>query len=335
MTKALISSELSRQEASEACEIQLSVVICTYNRAPVLEGTLESYSKLTEAHDERIELVIVDNNSTDATSRVALAAQSSIPGLRYFHEARQGLSHARNRGIQECRGSIIAFADDDVFFDTGWASAIIDEFNRHPTADALGGRSTPVFEGGRPAWLLDDYLVFYGDTGFGDQLRWLDFPEHPYGLNMAFRREVFEKVGHFDANLGRIKASLLSGEESDLFERIYAGGLRTLYSPKPHLFHRIPKERTSFEWIKSRFYWQGASDAIREFSSDKPSRMQSLQGALSALNSAIRMITGRNISPRRIYWHYSGLKSEGKVYIHYWIGKASQCFKLSISPPDQ
>lgn len=335
MTDELISSELSQQDASVACEIRLSVVICTYNRAPVLEGTLESYSKLTEAHDERIELVIVDNNSNDATANIAAAAQSAIPGLRYVHEARQGLSHARNRGIQESRGAIIAFADDDVFFDTGWAAAIIDEFDRHPTADALGGRSTPVFEGGRPAWLQDEYLVFYGDTGFGDQLRWLDFPEHPYGLNMAFRRDVFERVGLFDANLGRIKASLLSGEESDLFERIHASGLRTLYSPKPHLFHRIPKERTSFEWIKSRFYWQGASDAIREFSSERPSRMQSARGALSALSSAVCIITGRNISPRRIYWHCKSLKSEGKVYIHYWIGKASQRFKLSISPPDQ
>lgn len=334
MTADLKRSE-SSQETSAACEIRLTVIICTYNRAPVLEGTLESYSKLTEANDKRIELIIVDNNSTDATAEIAVAAQSAIAGLRYFHEARQGLSHARNRGIEESRGAIIAFADDDVFFDTDWANAIIREFDLHPEADALGGRSTPVFEGGRPAWLQDEYLVFYGDTGFGDQLRWLDFPEHPYGLNMAFRRRVFETVGFFDANLGRIKASLLSGEESDLFERIHAVGLRTLYSPKPHLFHRIPKERTSFDWIKARFYWQGASDAIREFSSDRPSRMQSARGALSALLSAARIVTGCNTSPRRIYWHYKSLNSEGKVYIHYWIGKASQCFKLSISPPDQ
>lgn len=335
MTNEQTSSEVSREESSVIFEIKLSVVICTYNRAPVLEGSLESYGKLIEAHDKRIELIIVDNNSTDATAQIAVAAQSAIPGLKYFHEAKQGLSHARNRGVQESRGAIIAFADDDVFFDTDWANAIIDEFEQNPTADALGGRSTPIFEGGRPAWLQDEYLVLYGDTGFGDQLRWLDFPEHPFGLNMAFRRRVFERVGLFDANLGRIKASLLSGEESDLFERIHADGLRTLYSPKPHLFHRIPKERTSFDWIKSRFYWQGASDAIREFSSDSPSRIKSARSGLSALKKAVRTITGQNISPRRIYWHYKGLRSEGKIYFHYWIGKASQCFKLFISPPGQ
>lgn len=311
--------------------IALSIIICTYNRAPVLEGTLESYGTLAEANDEDIEVIIVDNNSTDATAQVSESAKAAIPGLKYFHESRQGLSNARNRGIRESRGAIVAFADDDVYFDTAWSRAIINTFSENPSADALGGRSTPIFEGGRPDWMQDEYLVFYGDTGFGDLPKWLVFPEHPFGLNMAFRRHVFECIGDFNPNLGRIKKSLLSGEESDLFERINSNGLKTLYSPKPHLFHRIPKDRASLNWLKSRFYWQGASDAVREAAAIGASKADTALSGISTLLAAANVITGRNFSPRLIYWHFKSLSIGAITHFHYLLGKATQCLKISIS----
>jgi glycosyltransferase involved in cell wall biosynthesis len=311
-------------------DLALSVVICTYNRASVLKGTLESFSKLAEAHDERIELIIVDNNSNDATAQISEDAKAAIPYLRYVHESRQGLSNARNRGIRESRGAIVAFADDDVYFDSAWAYAIINAFSENPSADSLGGRSTPIFEGGRPEWMQDKYLVFYGDTGFGDNPKWLCFPEHPFGLNMAFRRQLFERVGHFNPNLGRIKKSLLSGEESDLFERIYVNGRKTFYSPKPHLFHRIPKERVSLDWLKSRFYWQGASDAVREAAATGASKFDMAASGVSLFFKAVRVVTGHNMSPRLIYWHFKSLGVEGITHFYYLLGKANQHFKGSI-----
>ena len=83
----------------------------------------------------------------------------------------------------------------------------------------MGGRSLPIFENGRPPWLSDEFLTLYGDTRLGDKPRWMSPPEQPYGLNMAFRREVFDKIGFFDPYLGRIGTKLLSNEEKDYFHR--------------------------------------------------------------------------------------------------------------------
>lgn len=316
--------------ASTVAELELSVVICTYNRASVLEGTLESYARLSEVRDPRIELIVVDNNSTDTTARVVDSAKVSIPGLRYVLEPQQGLSHARNRGIRESRGAIIAFADDDVFFDGGWAHALVDAFSQQPLADALGGKSTPLFEGGCPNWMLDDFLIFYGDTRFGNEARWVEFPDHPFGLNMAFRREVFNEIGHFNPRLGRIKASLLSGEESDIFERIHNKGLRTWYAPEAHLFHRIPAERSTLQWVEKRYYWQGVSDVYRKHSSSQTSRTKLLYDSIAAMRQAISVLCGTHFSPRRIYWHVMTLPVGTRTYVRYLLGKSRASLKLSL-----
>jgi len=327
MTTDAKTSVLPAQDVTSAVEIALSVVICTYNRAPVLEGTLESYAGLLEARDPRIELIVVDNNSTDATAGVVESARATIPGLRYVHEPQQGLSHARNRGICESRGAIVAFADDDVFFESNWALALVDAFARQPAAHAVGGKSTPLFDGGRPDWMRDDFLIFYGDTRFGGEERWMDFPDHPFGLNMAFRREVFEQIGYFNPRLGRIKASLLSGEESDIFERLHLKGLRTWYVPQVHLFHRIPAERTTLKWIEKRYYWQGVSDAVSDHSSSSESRLGIFAESLKLFFKAISAACGSNLSPRKVFWHARSLAT--RTHVQYLIGKAIESLKIA------
>ena len=330
MTTDAKTPVLPAHGASTEVEIALSVVICTYNRAPVLEGTLESYARLAEAHDPRIELIVVDNNSTDATARVVESSKATIPGLRYVHEPQQGLSHARNRGIHESLGAVVAFADDDVFFDSNWALALVDAFARQPAADAVGGKSTPLFDGGRPDWMRDDFLTFYGDTRFGDQERWMDFPDHPFGLNMAFRREVFEQIGNFNPRLGRIKASLLSGEESDIFERLHLKGLRTWYAPQAHLFHRIPAERATLKWIEKRYYWQGVSDAVSDHSSSSESRLGIFADSVKLFLKAVSAACGSSLSPRKIFWHAQSIAA--RTHVQYFLGKGMESLKIALHP---
>lgn len=279
-----ISPAIDAASAGEdAPPVALSLVICTYNRCQSLRVTLSSFGAVVQPAGHRIELLIVDNRSTDATPAVCADFVRNHPYARYTRENTQGLSHARNRGVHEARGRIIAFADDDVDFDPGWVTALLRCFHDHPDANAVGGKSIPVFEGGPPAWMCEDFLEFYGDTRCGNLPKWMHYPSHPFGLNMAFRREVFDRVGGFDPNLGRIRQSLLSGEESELFERIHAHGLRTLYTPEAVLFHRIPRERATPSWILSRSYWQGVSDALRQARSTRIGRAQLLASALGGL----------------------------------------------------
>ena len=167
-----------------------------------------------------------------------------FPGLlRYEHEQQAGLSFARNRGIEAARGSIIAFVDDDIYFDARWLVEIVAAFERHPDVHCVGGKSIPTFEGEKPDWLTESMLQFYGSTLSGDSDRLMVFPEHPFGVNMAFRREVFDKVGGFRTDLGRVKNSLLSNEEKDMFHRVAAAGFRVFYASRALLQHRVPAER--------------------------------------------------------------------------------------------
>lgn len=310
--------------------IKISIVICTYNRGRILEETLASFSEMELPTDESMELVIIDNRSTDTTKEIAEEFVSRYGGYaRYIFESKQGLSHARNRGIEEARGEIVAFVDDDVYFDRGWLNAVINAFRDQPDADALGGKSIPGFEGGRPSWMDDSFLNLYGDTGFGDSARWLTYPEHPFGLNMAFRRCVFERVGAFNPDLGRKKGSLLSNEESELFHRISAAGMKVYYAPNALLYHRIPKSRIAQRWILERYYWQGISDVVQHRSRDKIGRFPLLADATSTAWHTLHMLRGDHLSPRRIYWHYRGITLPNKAHLFYQLGKARQKFRLA------
>ena len=210
-----------------------------------------------------MELIVVDNNSSDRTAQVVESYRPVCPGrLRYVCEAKIGLSHARNRAIHEASGDIIAFVDDDVYFGKNWLKEIRKAFDENSDISCVGGKSVPTFETPAPEWITEEMYKFYGTTRSGEHDRLMVFPEHPYGLNMAFRKSVFSQVGIFNPNLGRAKGCLLSNEELDLFHRIDKAGMKVYYASRALLYHRIPAERTDKRWIAERTYWQGISDVM-------------------------------------------------------------------------
>ncbi|WP_312562785.1 glycosyltransferase [Anaerospora sp.] len=240
--------------------IDISVIICAYNREQLLQDTLLACDKLFL--DINAEIIVVDNNSTDNTKQVVEDWMSALPQSPlqkfYLFEARQGLSHARNTGITNARGRIIAFLDDDAIPSENWLSNIYKAFTKYPDALALGGKILPNFEVPRPDWLAPKHETFLSimDLGSTDQ----EYPagKFPFGANMAFRKEVF-KTTLFPTNLGRKGNSLLSGEETALFQDVARQG-KIYYIPDIRVVHFIPKERLTKEWLLSRIYAQGVSD---------------------------------------------------------------------------
>lgn len=302
----------------------ISVIICTYNRDTVFAETLDSFSAMDIPSREKVELLIIDNHSTDKTPEIAKQFIETNPYSRYIYEPQQGLSHARNRGIKESRGNIIAFVDDDVYFERDWLKSVVDMFERVSSAAAFGGKSIPLFEGGRPEWMNDAFLKVYGDTQFGEKPRVVAYPDHPFGLNMAFRKEVFESIGEFNIDLGRKKTSLLSNEESDLFERISKMGLQVFYEPSAVLYHRIPKDRVSLKWIRERSYWQGISDVVQKF--EGASRLDHLRAAVLDLRRILGVAFGTQLSIKKIYWKYKSVSEADRVRIFYLYGAVRQHF---------
>lgn len=306
--------------------MDLSVIICTHNRASTLRETLQSFFHMEWDSGVLYELLIVDNNSKDSTKQTIQSLIQDYPGvIKYVFEEKIGLSHARNTGIRLAQGKLIAFADDDVDFDNKWGQEILSAFETNSDADCIGGKSIPLFMGGKPEWANSDIYVFYGDTGFGETIKHIEFPKYPFGLNMAFRREVFNVVGMFSPELGRHGSSLLSGEEAELFYRISKHKLKTVYSPYVAVRHRIPAERTKTGWILSRFYWQGVSDVVFDQLIERRTRRALLESAFKDLMTLTGHLLGSfTFSPKKLYWHIAKMKPEGWADIRYKAGRIRQ-----------
>lgn len=299
----------------------------------MLGETLASFAAMEGQSSVRAELIVVDNNSSDETPDLARRFAARQAGTRYILEREPGLSNARNTGIREASARIIAFADDDVFFEPGWTDALFAAFREFPQAGCAGGKTTPLFEAGSPSWLHETLLYMYGSTNFGDEPCWMEFPAHPFGVNMAFRREVFDRIGGFDPRLGRIGDSLLSGEETDVFRRAHRAGLRTRYVPGAVLRHRIPASRTDLRWVLERSYWQGISDVVVQQLHEPASRWALLDMARRDAVWLLRELTGGQLNPRRVLWHLNDRPLHARCWAQIRQGRLRQALKEALLRP--
>jgi glycosyltransferase involved in cell wall biosynthesis len=240
----------------------ISIIICTFNRAQLLRRTLMSLRKLIDI--EQAEVIVVDNHSRDLTSetvQLCIKRLGSRVNLRYVFEPRQGLSIARNTGIQLASAPIIAFLDDDALPYISWVSHIMNAIERYPRAAAIGGPIIPEFAVDRPDWLVSSLELPYTIVNLGSNERLYPRNLYPFGANMAFRREALQHI-RFPEELGRKGNSLLSGEEGSVFKQLRKKGHDLIYIPGMIIRHHIPKERLTRDWIKRRYYYQGVSMAI-------------------------------------------------------------------------
>lgn len=241
----------------------MTVALCTHNHADRLERTLADLRHLN--HTQRPwELVIIDNGCTDGT-RELLACQdwqSLKAPVRVIWEDRLGLSNARNRALREAKGEYLVFMDDDETPDPGWLTAYEQAMLEH-WPDALGGRIEVMIEGGaRPEWLQDELLGFLGKLDNGGPCWLTDDERGIFGGNFAFRRNVFERIGDFDARLGRMGTINTGGEDTEIYRRLVAHGCRVRWVPEAVIHHRIqaPKLRRGY-FLDLHFRqgrWQGA-----------------------------------------------------------------------------
>jgi glycosyltransferase involved in cell wall biosynthesis len=132
--------------------IDITVLICTRNRADRLARALSSAAEMRIPQDLRWELIVVDNGSTDHTAEVVARFAARLP-IRLVQESLAGLSNARNRGVSEARGRYICWTDDDVLIDPEWLASYSAAFARHPEAAVFGGRIEPLLEDPTPGWV--------------------------------------------------------------------------------------------------------------------------------------------------------------------------------------
>lgn len=242
----------------------LSIIICTYNREDCILDALLSLKDQTMPESD-YEIVLIDNNSNDTTPTLCRNFVITNPQLniQYIHEAQQGLSFARNTGIERAKGSIIAFLDDDAIAAKDYCQNLVDFFNATPQAMVVGGRIFPKFETEQPSWMPRELTPLYSTLDLGNEVREFKQRTYPIGANMAFRNYVFQECGTFNTVLGRVGKNLLGGEEKDMFFRIRSKKMRVFYLPNAWIFHIIPTARTTKDFIKRQAIGSGQSERVR------------------------------------------------------------------------
>ncbi len=228
-----------------------SIIVCTYNRADSLKETLEALQKQKISSGITWEVLVVDNNSSDHTRETVKGVQSEWPELRYTSEPQQGLSHARNHGIESANGEVLLFTDDDVLPEPEWLQTTIAGMEKYQ-ADACGGYIAPIWESPPPPWLTERFYGFLAvRTDRSDDYS-IDKPGlAPFGANMAVKKAVFERVGVFDTNRGRKGKVLASGEDGELFQRILAANLKAVFLGSSRVHHKVESFRLSKKYMRN------------------------------------------------------------------------------------
>lgn len=233
--------------------IDISVVICTYNRASLLSGLLESLCQQTLTPDQ-FEILIVDNASTDNTPQVVRDFQINYPNhqIRLVYEPRQGLGYARNAALSEAAGKFFAYLDDDARADLNWLALSCKRLYGSMPLHCLGGPIRPFYTTEKPSWFMDQYE----SRTWGDEERRLLPGESFSGSNMIWRKETLQSIGGFGEAVGVMGNNLSVGEETVAFRRLwqYEHDAVVIYDPNLIVFHWVPpfKMRVSY-YLKRAF----------------------------------------------------------------------------------
>jgi GT2 family glycosyltransferase len=273
--------ETARRDQLNA-SANVSVIIATYTRAALLDECLQHLSR--QPFTTADEVIVVDNGSTDDTPAVLSRHQRRFPvPLHPLHEPRAGKSHALARALNVAQGRILAFIDDDVNVGLGWLDAVRSAMS-DPGVALLAGRVLPRWENTVPLWMrrapaqhprlaapfaLLDYPADVKDLG----------PRTAIGANLAFRREVIEVVGGFARHLGKLRGTLLSGEDHEFCQRVQRAGFRAVYVPSAVVYHWVPADRARLRYFLQWFYWSGITHAMLQSNSD-PSRQGHSRGGV-------------------------------------------------------
>jgi GT2 family glycosyltransferase len=233
-------------------EMKMSIIVATHNRCESVRMFLSNLKNLCLPGALECEVLMVDNNSTDATKQVVTDyAVSRNPAVRYLFEQRQGKSSALNTGIREAEGDILAFTDDDCVPDQYWIASIVKEFREDPSLSVLGGR-----------------VELYNKNDISHSIslskkrihichhREIFLQPKIMGGNMVFRRIVFNGLSGFDTLLGP-GTKMRAAEDLDILWRLYKKQFKMVYSPDVLVFHNHGRKTQAEDNALTRAYGIG------------------------------------------------------------------------------
>jgi glycosyltransferase involved in cell wall biosynthesis len=245
--------------------MRISVAICTWNRADLLDRTLTEMEQLKVPTGVDWELLVVNNNCSDQTDQILARHADRLPLKRLF-EPQQGKSHALNAAISAVHGDLILWTDDDVLVDPGWLAAYATAARELPEAVYFGGPIEPWFEADPPDWLTEAW------PKIADAYAFRDLGDSPFpivrdtllnGANFAIRADV-QRAYPYDTRLGRVGASEVRGEETSLLLRLIDANHTGYWYPAARVRHFIPHARMTLDYIRRYYFGIGQTVAVTD-----------------------------------------------------------------------
>lgn len=313
---------------------RVSVLLCAYTerRWDQQVAAIHSLHNQTRTPDEII-LVIDHNEALYERSKAA------FPGVTVIqNDQKQGLSGARNAGMQVATGTIFAFMDEDASAEPGWLAALLAAY-ADPAVMGVGGAIIPAWETGRPRWFPEEFDWVVGCTykGMSESAGPV---RNMIGCNMSMRRAVVDAtsgVGGFRDGIGRVGTRPVGCEETELCIRARQRwpAQRFLYDPAARVHHVVPAARANWKYFRSRCFSEGISKALISrlvgagdgLSSERSYTLRTLPiGFLRGLRDAFRLdLSGLGRSAAIVI----GLFYTGCGFLY---GKAAESRKPTVQP---
>lgn len=231
------------------------MVICAYADRR-WEALCDAVGAATAQRPDELIVVIDHNDALCARAAVAFDRATVVASA-----GPRGLSGARNTGVAAASGDILVFLDDDACPRPGWLATIMEAFLDNSVI-GVGGTAYPRWEGDVPAWLPPEFYWVVGCSYRGLPQRVMPI-RNPIGANMAFRRDVFDRVGGFSDGIGRVGRTPLGCEETELSIRATRGiAGRIVQIPGAIVDHLVPADRTGWRYFRRRCWAEGISKAI-------------------------------------------------------------------------
>lgn len=237
-----------------------TVVLPTFRRPEGVRRVLRALARQADPGTPW-EVVVVDNDEPPGAEPVfdEVVPTIAVP-VRLVREPARGASNARNRGIREATGDVIAFVDDDVDPREDWLAEITRPI-REGRCTGTGGRVILDPSVPRPTWFderrLGGYLASY-DRGSVEIA--LDVDDYVLTANAAFTTAALREVGGLDPLLGPRDGVPLVNDDVELCRRLLAAGHVLRFVPSAVVVHELPPARLRPKYIVRRLYSQGRSD---------------------------------------------------------------------------
>ena len=210
-----------------------TIIICTRNRAHMLERTLADFGKVAVPQGMQVELIVVDNGSTDQTQSVVRAAKHDAMQIRHLSEPVPGHSRALNTAIREARSDVLLFTDDDVEPAADWVEKMAQPLLQKKCA-AVAGR-IELGKDLQREWLTGMHKVWLAITSpTGDSPMLV-------GACMGLHRSVFERIDKFNEDLG--PGALGYGADMMIWQQIKEAGLSILPVTDTFVIHHPERSR--------------------------------------------------------------------------------------------